>query len=70
VLHHAVIGTGAMVAAGAVVTNGMYVPPGALAVGTPASIRPGAAHRDLIVDGVDVYVRNARRYRTQLRAVE
>ena len=37
VLHHAVIGTGATVGANAVVPNNMAVPPGALALGVPAT---------------------------------
>ena len=40
VLHWAVVGTGATVGANAVVPNRMEVPPGALAVGVPAQIRP------------------------------
>ena len=39
VLHRAVISTGAIVAANAVVLNDTFVPPGALAVGAPASIK-------------------------------
>src|SRR5580692_1417656 len=41
VLHHAVVGSGATVGANAVVPNRMEVPPGALALGVPATIRVG-----------------------------
>lgn len=40
VLHHALVGSGATVGANAVVPNRMEVPPGALALGVPATIRP------------------------------
>ena len=43
VLHRAVIHSGAIVAANAVVLNDTDVPSGALAVGTPAVIKPGKA---------------------------
>ena len=46
VLHHAVIGPGATVGAGAVVPRLMQVPSGALALGVPAAVKPGASrHR-------------------------
>src|ERR1700680_1332073 len=48
VLHHAVIGTGATVGANAVVPNRMEVPPGALAIGVPAKIRPDASNLVMI----------------------
>src|ERR1700731_3924471 len=48
VLHHAVIGTGATVGANAVVPNRMVVPPHALAIGVPATIRPGKSSLALI----------------------
>jgi carbonic anhydrase/acetyltransferase-like protein (isoleucine patch superfamily) len=69
VLHHAVIGTGATVGANAVVPNRMQVPPGALALGVPAQIRPGASSLEIIRLSADEYVGNARRYRQELRVV-
>ena len=48
VLHHAVVGSGATVGANAVVPNRMVVPPGALAVGVPAQIRPDRSSLELI----------------------
>ena len=43
VLHRSVVGTGAIVAANAVVLYDVDVPPGALAVGAPATIKPDRA---------------------------
>jgi carbonic anhydrase/acetyltransferase-like protein (isoleucine patch superfamily) len=70
VLHRAVVRSGALVAAGAVVTPGMEVPAGAMAAGVPAVIRPGGVRRpdfSLIAAG---YVANGRRYATELRRVD
>ncbi len=66
VLHHAVVRTGATVGANALVPNRMEVPPGDLAVGVPAAIRPGRSSIDLIRVSASEYVANARRYRTGL----
>lgn len=67
VLHHAVVETGATVAANAVVPNKMVVPAGALAVGVPATIRPGGSNAHLIAAAAAEYVANGRRYRRHLR---
>ncbi|HUZ09162.1 MAG TPA: gamma carbonic anhydrase family protein [Acidimicrobiales bacterium] len=67
VLHRALVQRGATVGASAVVTGGMVVPPGALAVGIPASIRLGGSSEEGIRIGVGIYVENARRYRSALR---
>jgi len=67
VLHQAVVETGATVGANAVVPNRMIVPAGALALGVPAVIRPGASNQVLIDLSADEYVRNARRFRSELR---
>ncbi len=67
VLHHAVIETGATVGANAVVPNRMVVPAGALALGVPATLRPGASDIGLIDLSAEEYVRNARRFREELR---
>jgi carbonic anhydrase/acetyltransferase-like protein (isoleucine patch superfamily) len=66
VLHHAVIGAGATVGANAVVPNRMEVPPGALAVGVPASVRPGKSSLALIQMSAAEYVSNGRRYKKHL----
>ena len=70
VLHHAVVGRGALVGAGAVVPNGTEIPPGALAVGVPVTVRPDASHVELIKVSADEYVRNASRYRRELRRID
>jgi carbonic anhydrase/acetyltransferase-like protein (isoleucine patch superfamily) len=67
VLHRAVVHSGAVVAANAVVLNDTEVPPGALAVGTPATVKPGRARQDDIIDGVASYLEKTRRYRRDLR---
>jgi carbonic anhydrase/acetyltransferase-like protein (isoleucine patch superfamily) len=66
VLHHAVIGAGATVGANAVVPNRMEVPPEALAVGVPATIRPGKSSLALIQMSAAEYVSNGRRYKKHL----
>jgi carbonic anhydrase/acetyltransferase-like protein (isoleucine patch superfamily) len=67
VLHHAVIGSGATVGAGAVVPRQMHVPSGALAVGIPALVKPGASRLEMIRIAAAEYVRNGGRYRAELR---
>jgi len=70
VLHHVVVGRGALVGAGAVVPNGTQIPPGALAVGVPVTIKPDASHVELIRVSAEEYVRNANRYRHELRRID
>ena len=69
VLHRAVVRTGAIVAANAVVLDDTEVPSGALAVGTPAVIKPGRARPELIANGAAVYARRGVQYRDQLRRI-
>jgi carbonic anhydrase/acetyltransferase-like protein (isoleucine patch superfamily) len=69
VLHRAVVGTGAIVGANSVVLNDMIVPPGALAVGSPAVIKEGRARQSDITSGVDVYVNKGKLFATQLRKI-
>lgn len=70
VLHYVVVGRGALVGAGALVPNGVKIPPGALAVGIPATIKPDAAKAELIRSSAEEYVRNAARYRAELRRID
>ena len=70
VLHRAVIHSGAIVAANAVVLNDTDVPSGALAVGTPAVIKPGKARMEDIRIGRDAYVQRIEEYRTGLRRLD
>ncbi len=70
VLHHARIGSGATVGAGAVVPRQMHVPPRALAVGIPAALKPEASRVDGITLAAAEYVKNGLRYRAELRRVD
>jgi carbonic anhydrase/acetyltransferase-like protein (isoleucine patch superfamily) len=70
VLHHAVVGSRATVGAGAVVPNRMNIPPGALAVGIPAVIKPDRSSLDMIRVASEEYVKNGRRFRTDLRRID
>lgn len=70
VLHRAVIGEGATVGAGAVVTNDSVVPPAALAVGVPATLKLGRSNPDAIDAMAQVYVDNSARYRSDLRRLD
>jgi carbonic anhydrase/acetyltransferase-like protein (isoleucine patch superfamily) len=67
VLHYAVVGSGATVGAGAVVPNRVNVPPGALAVGVPVVIKPDRSNIDSIRLAAGEYVKNGRRYKSDLR---
>jgi carbonic anhydrase/acetyltransferase-like protein (isoleucine patch superfamily) len=70
VLHHARISSGATVGAGAVVPGRMHVPAGALALGVPAVIKPGAARLDAITIAAAEYIKNGLRYRAELRRLD
>lgn len=70
VLHRVVVHTGAIVAANSVVLDDTDVPAGALAVGSPATIKPGRARPELIAHGVETYVKRAIRFREQLRRID
>jgi carbonic anhydrase/acetyltransferase-like protein (isoleucine patch superfamily) len=70
VLHRVVVRSGAVVAANAVVLNDTEVPPGALAVGAPAQIRPGAARSADIARGVESYLAKVGVYRHGLRRID
>ncbi len=70
VLHWAVIGPGATVAANAVVPNRMAIPAGALAVGVPARILEGRSDQAMIQFSAAQYVANAARYKDSLRRLD
>lgn len=70
VLHRAVVRTGALVGAGAVVPNDMEVPAYALALGVPAKIRPDAVAEGAHDEGVRQYVDNGKRYKDLLRRID
>jgi carbonic anhydrase/acetyltransferase-like protein (isoleucine patch superfamily) len=67
VLHLAVVRSGALVGAGALVPPRMEVPTGQQAVGVPAKLRDGGDPSAAIAEAVRRYVDNAERYRGQLR---
>lgn len=67
VLHEVEIGSGATVAAGAVVRNRTRVPPNSLVVGVPGVVRPDASAEGPIAANAAMYVENAARYRRELR---
>ena len=48
----------------------MEVPPGALAVGVPAVVKPGASRLDAITIAAVEYVKNGHRYRADLRRLD
>jgi carbonic anhydrase/acetyltransferase-like protein (isoleucine patch superfamily) len=64
-LNHVHVGTGSVIGAGAVLTEGMQVPPGSLVLGVPAKvIRPvDAALRERIQSTVNHYVALSARHR-------
>jgi carbonic anhydrase/acetyltransferase-like protein (isoleucine patch superfamily) len=70
VLHWAVVGPGATVGANAVVPDRLVVPAGALALGVPARIFEGRSDVERIKLSAEVYVDNAKRYRSHLRRVD
>ena len=70
VLHRCVIRSGSIVAANAVVLNDTEVPAGAIAVGTPATVKEGRARREDIDLGSQEYVRRAAQYKTELRRID
>jgi carbonic anhydrase/acetyltransferase-like protein (isoleucine patch superfamily) len=70
ILHDARVGEGAIVAANAVITNKMVVPPGALAVGIPAQIREGKSDIDLIRRTVRGYAARATKYKDSMRRID
>lgn len=69
VLHRAVIRSGALVAAQALVSPGTEVPGGAVAMGVPARIKPGAVPEGIIAASVATYVANAHWYNAGLRRI-
>jgi carbonic anhydrase/acetyltransferase-like protein (isoleucine patch superfamily) len=70
VLHRAVVRTGALVGASALVPNDMEVPSGAMALGVPAKLRLGAVTPEMIEPNAANYVRNGRRYLAELRRLD
>ncbi|MGH9026386.1 MAG: gamma carbonic anhydrase family protein [Acidimicrobiia bacterium] len=67
VLHRAIVRSGALVGAAALVTNDMEVPAKAMALGVPAQLRFDAVDVVDIARNAAEYVRNGERYRETLR---
>lgn len=70
VLHRAVVRSGALVGAQALVTNDTDVPPRAMALGVPAKILPDRVRPGAHDDAVAVYVHNAHWYNAELRRLD
>lgn len=70
VLHRVQLEPWSIVAANSVVLNDTHVPSGAIAVGSPATIREGKARPAIITDGVRAYVERAERFRRELRRLD
>ena len=66
-LNRARVGAGAIVAAAALIPEGFEVPPRALAVGVPATIKRTGLPGDVAARAVQTYLESARRYRSELR---
>jgi carbonic anhydrase/acetyltransferase-like protein (isoleucine patch superfamily) len=70
VLHRVVVGPNALVGANAVVPNNAVVPPHAMALGIPATIREDAVRDGQFAHAVELYERNGRRYRDDLKRLD
>ncbi|MEI6360999.1 MAG: gamma carbonic anhydrase family protein [Actinomycetes bacterium] len=70
VLHLAEVGPHALVGASALVGNGKVVPPGARALGVPATITPDMIEDGAFADAVAGYVRNAHQYAAELKRLD
>jgi carbonic anhydrase/acetyltransferase-like protein (isoleucine patch superfamily) len=70
VLHDVVVRTGALVGAGAVVSNGTEVPSRAMALGIPAKMRLDAVPEGSFEAAVAMYTENGKRYRDELRRLD
>jgi carbonic anhydrase/acetyltransferase-like protein (isoleucine patch superfamily) len=72
VLSRSHVGRGAVIAAGAVVSEGMQVEAGALMAGVPAVMKRtlNPERREQLAAIGELYVENARRFRTTLKPIE
>ncbi|HEU5302551.1 MAG TPA: gamma carbonic anhydrase family protein [Acidimicrobiia bacterium] len=70
VLHRAVVRSGALVGAGALVPNDMEVPARAMALGVPAKLRLDAVADGMVAELAQGYVDNAARFRAELRRLD
>jgi len=70
VLHAAIVRSGSLVGAQALVPNGMEVPSGAMALGVPAKIRPDSVDKEHLKYAAGIYVRNTHWYNAELRRID
>jgi carbonic anhydrase/acetyltransferase-like protein (isoleucine patch superfamily) len=70
VLHAAIVRSWALVGSNAVVTDGMEVPTGTMALGVPAKIREREPDREMIASTATIYAERAERYRNELRRID
>lgn len=70
VLHRSVVHSGAVVAANSVVLYDVDIPSGALAVGSPATIKEGRADLTMIAQAAQSYVDRGRRFAAELRRLD
>lgn len=70
VLHRSVVHSGAVVAANSVVLYDVDIPSGALAVGSPATIKEGRADSTMIAQAAQSYVDRGRRFAAELRRLD
>ncbi len=69
VLHRAIIRSNALVGSNAVVPNDMEVPSFAMALGVPAKIRENSVPPSMISTSAQVYVKNGKLFKTQMRRI-
>ena len=69
VIHRAVIGPHSLVGANAMVTAGLVVPPGAMALGTPARIREDVLAEGHNQENADIYAARGLRYHAEMRRI-
>jgi carbonic anhydrase/acetyltransferase-like protein (isoleucine patch superfamily) len=70
VLHDAVVRSGGLVGAGAVVSNGVEVPARAMALGIPAKMRLDAVPDGTFEPAVLMYAANGQRYKDELKRLD
>jgi carbonic anhydrase/acetyltransferase-like protein (isoleucine patch superfamily) len=70
VLHEVVVHTGGIVAANSVLLDKTDVPSGALAVGSPATIKLGRAKTEGIAAAAASYVARSRRFKATMRRID
>ena len=70
VLHDAVVRSGGLVGAGAVVSNGVEVPARAMALGIPAKMRLDSVPDGTFDPAVALYAWNGQRYKDELKRLD